>query len=242
MLLRVTLLLFALALSFPATSAEKPFRVALDIGHTPQKPGARSARGIGEYEFNKKMAFAIYNKLKGHKNIEAFIINKEGKAISLTDRTQTAKKNKADLFLSIHHDSVQPHYLKKWTHNGKTRHYSDRFNGYSLFISNKNPKVKASQQFAEKLGKQLNRQGLTPTLHHAEKIRGENRPLLDKTIGLYRFDNLVVLKKTAMPAVLLECGIIVNRQEEQTVSQDEFREKVTSAIVLAIDNYLSQHK
>ena len=240
MLLRVTLLLFALALSFPATSAEKPFRVALDIGHTPQKPGARSARGIGEYAFNKKMTFAIYNKLKGNKNIEAFIINKEGKAISLTDRTQTAKKKKADLFLSIHHDSVQPHYLKKWTYNGKTRRYSDRFNGYSLFISNKNPKVKASQKFAEKLGKQLNRQGLIPTLHHAEKIRGENRPLLDKSIGLYRFDNLVVLKKTAMPAVLLECGIIVNRQEEQTVSQAEFREKVAEVILLAITSHLAQ--
>lgn len=35
-----------------------------------------------------------------------------------------------------------------------------------------------------------------PSLHHAEPIHGENRELLDTTLGIYRFDDLTVLKKT----------------------------------------------
>jgi len=60
----------------------------------------------------------------------------------------------------------------------------------------------------------MRRQGLTPTLHHAEPIKGENRELVNPDLGIYRFDDLIVLKSAAMPAVLLECGVIVNRSEE----------------------------
>ena len=32
------------------------FRVAVDVGHTAQSPGAMSARGVGEYDFNLRLA------------------------------------------------------------------------------------------------------------------------------------------------------------------------------------------
>jgi hypothetical protein len=50
--------------------------------------------------------------------------------------------------------------------------------------------------------------------HHAEPIKGENRELVNPELGIYRFDDLIVLKSAAMPAALLECGVIVNRSEE----------------------------
>jgi len=40
-----------------------------------------------------------------------------------------------DLFISIHHDDVQPVYYSKWDYNGKTYHFSDKFAGYSIFVS-----------------------------------------------------------------------------------------------------------
>ena len=40
------------------------------------------------------------------------------------------------------------------------------------------------------------------------------RELLDADAGVYRYDQLIVLRMTRMPAVLLEAGSIVNRQEE----------------------------
>src|SRR5262245_1965171 len=39
------------------------FRVIVDVGHTPESPGAISARGVNEYDFNLKLAKAIERKL-----------------------------------------------------------------------------------------------------------------------------------------------------------------------------------
>ena len=52
--------------------------------------------------------------------------------------------------------------------------------------------------------------GEKPSLYHAEPIAGENRPLLDRRLGVHRFDGLAVLKTATMPAVLVEAGVIVN--------------------------------
>ena len=47
------------------------------------------------------------------------------------------------------------------------------------------------------------------------------RELLDAQAGVYRYDQLIVLKDTRMPAVLLEAGSIVNRDEELLLATPE---------------------
>jgi N-acetylmuramoyl-L-alanine amidase len=91
-----------------------------------------------------------------------------------------------------------------------------------------------SLEFAEALGLPLRRQGLTPTLHHAEPIKGENRELVNRDLAVYRFDDLIVLKSAAIPAALLECGVIVNRSEEAELLSDERQEKVVAAVHQAV--------
>ena len=90
------------------------------------------------------------------------------------------------------------------------------------------------------LGKALLHIGMHPTHHHAEKIQGENRKLLNPHLGIYQFDDLVVIKYPTIPALLLECGVIVNRQEELKLSSPSFREKLASAIVNALRTYHQQ--
>lgn len=82
--------------------------------------------------------------------------------------------------------------------------------------------------------------GFTPSLHHAEKISGEGRELLDPKKGIYVFDDLVVLKTAAMPAVLLECGIIVNRQEELRLDSPEYQDKMVMAVTAGIKKACKQ--
>jgi hypothetical protein len=45
--------------------------------------------------------------------------------------------------------------------------------------------------------------------------------LIDAEAGVYRYDHLIVLHSTVMPAVLLEAGSIVNRQEELELATPE---------------------
>ena len=231
---------YGLALATSAGSDLKP-RVALDIGHSIKQPGAYSARGVGEYYFNRTIAEAVLRSLKQSGEVEAFIINPQGKSISLAERTRQAANKRATLFLSIHHDSVQRRYVKEWKVDGKTHLYSDKFSGFSVFVSRKNRKFAQSQRLGRFLSEAMLARGFSPTLHRAEKIPGEGRNLLDKDLGLYEFEDLIVLKTAAMPAVLLECGVIINRSEETSLQKPEIQQRIADAATEAIIKFLRVH-
>ncbi|MBF0607259.1 MAG: N-acetylmuramoyl-L-alanine amidase [Candidatus Magnetobacterium sp. LHC-1] len=217
-----------------ADCGDGTFVVAIDVGHSKKSPGATSARGQSEYDFNKAVATLLLKELRDAGITGAFMIDANG--ISLKERVLVANSKKSDLFVSIHHDSVQPVYLSTWEHNGKTYRYSDMFKGFSIFYSGRNASPTESLAFADILGGALLEAGLRPTLHHAENIPGENRELVDQAKGIYRFDDLVVLANTQMPAVLLECGVIVNREEELLL-KSTYMELIVSALVRSIVNW-----
>lgn len=223
----------------PTTCEAARFTVAIDTGHTPERPGATSATGQPEFQFNAVLAGEALAALRRAGFGSAFAIS-DPNGLTLTRRTEIANDAGADLLLSIHHDSVQPRYLSTWLVEGREQRYSDHFQGFSLFYSEKNPQAARSRYFAELLGTALRRRGLAPTLHHAEPIEGENRPLIDRERGLYRFDDLVVLKTARMPAVLFEAGLIVNRVEERLLRTPAHRAKLTGAMVEAIRQFCAQ--
>ena len=152
----------------------------------------------------------------------------------LQQRTESASLRHANFLISIHHDSVQPSYLSTWIYGGTEHRYSDRFHGFSLFFSTKNVRPEESLNFARHIGSHLVRSGFSPTLHHAEKIIGESRELIDRKRGIYIFNDLIVLKTAAMPAVLLECGVIVNREEERRLTNRAYQNKMVKAVAAGI--------
>lgn len=210
------------------------FTVAIDIGHSKGQGGAVSARGVLEYQFNRRLGGELFNLLKSSGFSRSFIINASGADIRLTKRAEVANEQHADLFLAIHHDSVKDRFLKEWTVDGKTEKFCDQFHGYSVFFSRKNVAAGRSRAFALELGQALLAAGFTPTLHHVEQ---EHRPIVDPARGVYAFDDLIVLKGAKMPAVLLECGVIVNRAEEEQLNTAEYRNRLTSAMETAIQRF-----
>jgi len=217
---------------------ESVFTIAVDAGHSRNNPGAYSARKVGEHTFNSRIAGLLVDELKKHKKFKPVLINETGADISLKKRVELIKEAKPDLLVSIHHDSVQPAYLSKWIWNGWSVDYSDRYSGFSLFYSEKNKHGKKSLRLALLLGNALLDKGLRPSLHHAEKIKGENRELVDKEKGVYRYDNLVVLRSAACPAVLVECGIIKNRRDEVLLSSAPYQQKIVEALQKAISDFV----
>jgi N-acetylmuramoyl-L-alanine amidase len=213
------------------------FPIALDIGHTPSHPGRISARGVPEYQFNKRLAEYLQQRLKEAGFTTTFILTANDPEMPLFVRASLANVRDAAILLSLHHDSVQQHYLSRWEYKGNPYEYSDKFSGYSLFVSDKNGDPQKSRVFADLLGQTLLKRGFTPTLHHAEPISGENRTLLDQEKGVYQFDTLLILQNTRVPAVLMECGVLVNRNEEILLNNPVYRYALTQAVLEAVKKY-----
>jgi N-acetylmuramoyl-L-alanine amidase len=215
------------------------FRVVVDVGHTAAVPGAMSARGATEYSFNLALAQEAKQALvdAGFAKTELLITDKPPPQ-GLMIRAAEANRLPADLFLSIHHDSVPDDLLKTWQYEGQDQHYNDDYPGYALFISNDNGDRLGSLLFGGFLGKELQARGLQYTPHYTLALMGHRRrELLDPLAGVYRYDALIVLRMTRMPALLLEAGSIVNRQEELDLGAPDRRGRTSAAIVAAVEDF-----
>src|SRR4051794_32884020 len=215
------------------------FRIVLDVGHTAESEGAISARNVMEFFFNLRLAQQIEEKLKAEGFAETRLLLTEGKARpSLVKRVAAANNLRADLFLSIHHDAVPNKLLEDWEFEGKKSHFSDRFSGYSVYVSRNNPNFKTSLSFAELVGKEMKAQGLHYAQQYTQAVMGRyQRPLLNKETGVYSYDQLVVLRKARMPAALLEAGSIINRDEELKMDSPERRNIISSGVTAAVKEF-----
>jgi N-acetylmuramoyl-L-alanine amidase len=212
------------------------FRVLLDVGHSAEVPGATSARGVPEYDFNLRLGQGIEKALlrAGFRSTQLLITPGPARA-GLVARVERANAWPADLVISVHHDSVPEWFLETWTHAGKQARYSDRFAGHSLFVSFENAEARASLLFAQMLGREMKIKGLQYTPHYTlPAMDWKRRDLLDPDTGVYRFDQLVVLRDTKAPTVLLEAGSIINRDEELVMGSPERQAKVAAAVTDAV--------
>ncbi len=237
----------------PPEAAEKPaaskraeskcdpakFRLLVDVGHTQESDGAMSARNVPEFQFNLHLAQRVVEKLKSEGFSTTRLLVTAGKARpSLGARVASANNWHADLFLSIHHDSVPDKMMENWDFEGKPSHFSDRFSGYGLFVSKENTDFETSMHFAKLIGTQMRAQGIKFADQYTLPMMGKYRhDLLDRDAGVYRYDHLIVLMKTNMPAVLLEAGSIINRDEELQMASPERQDMTANAVTTAVKQF-----
>ncbi len=212
-------------LTCAAASCACAAEVAVDVGHYLEKPGVISASGVAEFEYNKALAGVVRDAL-AQAGMRVRMIGEKGDFAELDARPRAARG--ADLFVSIHHDSVQERYLP----------VAGKFAGFSLFVSRLNPKVKQSLACASAIGAAMRRAGFIPSRYHADPVLGEHRPFADEENGVHYFDNLAVAKTATMPALLFEAGVIVNPEEDAKVSRPEVRAAIAAAIEQGVSRCL----
>jgi len=61
--------------------------------------------------------------------------------------------------------------------------------------------------------------------------------LLEASLGIYQYDDLIILKKNKLPAVLLEIGVIVDRSDEAYVTRSDHQDAIINAILTAIGRF-----
>ena len=63
---------------------------------------------------------------------------------------------------------------------------------------------------------------------------GENRPFADELNGVHYYDNLTVARSAAMPALLVEAGVIVNPADEARLRDPLLRARMARAIASGV--------
>ncbi len=226
--------LFAIFLmALPAAALASP-RVAIDVGHGLKDSGAISARGRPEFAFNRQFAGVLESALQEH-GVVVREVNFAGDIASLAERPKQAKSS--DFFISIHHDSISTPYLQLWDWDGSEASYTEQKRGYGIFVSAQSPDLATSLRCASSIGAMLRRNGFVPSLWHSRKHLAA-----DITNGVWYYDNLVVLYRTTLPAVLFEAGVIKHREEELELLDPERQVRMADAVATGIAACLSVNK
>jgi N-acetylmuramoyl-L-alanine amidase len=199
--------------------------ILIDPGHFPKSPGTVGCSGKQEYHYNAVLAARIANHLQ-KLGFNVSMTKALDSEISLSKRTFKSKGK--TLFLSIHHDSVQPQFITRKSDGGFC---SPKARGFSIFVSRTNRYFRESLNYAHKLGAALVKRGLSPSHHHAEKISGD---LYDAALGIYFFDNLTVLKNAESPAIVLEAAVIVNPEDETRAASDEYQRAIVESVEIML--------
>lgn len=216
--------------SIPAAAASL---VAVDIGHTLAAPGATSARGRSEFEFNRDLARQVVAALQ-ERGLRTLLINADGQIGDLAARPAAAAAAGADFLLSIHHDSVSEWELQHWEWMGSPQSWSDAWQGHSMFVSTRNPALERSLLCGSAIGARLQRLGFVPTTKNARR-----RAYADAAHAVHYYDNLVVLYRAQQPALLFEAGVIKHRDEELLLRDPQRQARMADGIATGVAACLS---
>jgi N-acetylmuramoyl-L-alanine amidase len=71
-------------------------------------------------------------------------------------------------------------------------------------------------------------------------VLGESRPFADEKNGVHYYDNLAVARSAAMAAVLVEAGVIVNREEDLRMRDPQVRARIAAAVADGVRECLAR--
>ncbi len=98
--------------------------IVIDPGHGGYDPGAVGSAGIKEKDLNLDVALMLYDILQLRTDAKLFLTRSTDKFITLSNRTQLARHKKADVFLSIHHNSDvigEKHGIETYVHHNASQ-------------------------------------------------------------------------------------------------------------------------
>ena len=222
--------------------------VAIDAGHGGEDPGAKGAKGSYEKDITLSIARRLKALIDKQENMRAHLTRDGDYFIPLHERVNKARRAQADLFVSVHADAfIKPHArgssvfalsekgatsaAAKWL--AKNENDADLIGGVNVGMKDvylKQTLIDLSQtaQISDslKVGSAV-----------LEEIGGINRlhkPRVEQA-------GFAVLKAPDIPSILIETAFISNPEEEKRLNDDDYQDKMASAIVAGIKRYFDRN-
>ncbi len=217
--------------------------IIIDPGHGGKDSGAVGIFKNLEKDITLKVGLLLKKKFEKQTNFKVILTREKDFFLKLRSRTKIAKKNNADIFISLHAD---------YNRNSRAR-------GISLYTLSE----KASDKEAAALARRENRSDLIDGIDLTEETSEVTSILLDLTkrdtlnqssllvkfliksfkndLNLlqrtHRSAGFAVLKSLNIPSVLLEMGYLSNKKDSKLLMNNEYQNKLTDKIVKAVINY-----
>ena len=228
--------------------------IVIDPGHGGREPGA-----IGSISKEKDITLAV-SLLTGNyieknlENVEVIYTRDDDSSVDLLERPKIANRNNADLFISIHANSVEDQNLKNQVSGTETYIMGLAKDKASLDVAMRENKVITwEEDYSAKYAgfdPQSPESYIIFTLTHnlyqeqstnlASMIQDQFRERVGRKDRGVKQAGYWVLYNTTMPSVLVEIGFICNPTEEKYINSKEGQEYIASAIFRACRDYINE--
>ncbi|MDC6451538.1 N-acetylmuramoyl-L-alanine amidase [Alphaproteobacteria bacterium] len=225
-------------------NSKKIFIVFIDPGHGGKDPGAIGTLGTLEKDLTLKASFLLAEALNKNNKINALLSRTGDYFLPLRERTRLAKKNKADIFVSIHADSsknkiaagISVFSLSDRASDKEAQILAKRENDVDNILGVQK-KIKDPFVYGS-LIKMFQREAMNDSSFLAKKIISNLKKTKLALNRGHRFAGFAVLKSYEIPSVLIEIGFLSNKEEEKKMLNNEYMNDLSKGLAKAIENYL----
>ena len=189
-------------------------QLSLTHGHGKPDEGAQSSRGTTEAETNLKIALKLQNLLE-QSGASVILTRSDENAIYDIDAKTLKQKKISDIHnrVKIGNESSADIFVS--IHLNKIP--QQQYDGWQTFYNGSN---EDSRKLAVSIQNKLN-----------DAIQKENSRIA-KTI-----DNIYIIKHVEIPTTIVECGFLSNQEEERSLLEDEYQNKLAWGIYNGVINY-----
>ena len=220
--------------------ASRPL-VVIDAGHGGFDPGAIApADGLREKDVTLRIAKAVRDRLAASGRVRVALTREDDRFLILQERYGIARKLKADLFISIHCDSIGAGDASGATIYTLSEVASDKQAARLAARENKADVIAGvdlggtSPDISSILIDLTQRETMNRSASFAQLLGREASPLMPIKPNFHRMASLMVLKAPDMPSILFETGYISNPRDAQFISSQAGRDAIAESILRAV--------
>lgn len=228
----------------PQLKVSRVRTVVIDAGHGGVDPGANTEDGAYEKGITLDVAKRLRVLLGATGRYRVLMTRDSDVFVRLGERLAVARDSGADLFISVHADSIDMPRLRGASVYTLSEQASDKEaealankENNSDMIAGLNIGVETDEIVRSILIDLAQRETMNKSVRFAKLLL----PQLGKTGALlknsHRFAGFRVLKAPDVPSVLVELGLLSNRHDAKILTSNSGRQKLAAAVKEAVDAY-----
>ena len=217
--------------------------IVIDPGHGGVDPGAVGASGSYEKHIALSMSRAIRRELQAYDVYNVSLTRDRDIFVPLRKRISIARDRGADLFLSVHADSINNRRIRGHSVYTLSERASDK---EAAALAEKENKVDLiagidlsnnSEEVANILIDLAQRVAMNKSARFANILVNHLRRRTKVLRNTHRFAGFAVLKAPDVPSVLLELGFLSNIRDERALQSPPYRKKIARAVAEVINSF-----